>query len=274
MDYSDRKQKKVEIFEDTERLYKTNGTLTEAIKNTIARTKFYPANAAIVEPTVHDKPAVITVSKNKSLQAAYNYLVKNPGAKVCVHNFASATHPGGGVKWGSSAQEECLCRCTTLFPCLSTDDLFRKYYKFHRDRHDTFYTDAVIYTPGIIAVKSDLDFPQRLPEQEWETIDVVTCAAPNLRDQVLSKDKVQEFKQLHIHRAEKIILAAAENGAEVLITGAFGCGAFKNPPEIVASAWKTAIQKHRNALKAIEFAVYCTPRDERNYWAFKGELGR
>lgn len=272
--YEDRKQKKVEIFEDTERCYTTKEELVDSVKVAIAATTFYPAGSALPEVDGLEKPAVVTVSKKKSLQAAYDYLVKNPNARVCVHNFASATHPGGGVKWGSSAQEECLCRCTTLYPCLNTNELYKKYYAYHRNRHDTFYTDAVIYTPRIIAFKSDTDFPQTLPREDWRRVDIITCAAPNLRNIELECGSYKDFIELHMKRAEKIILVAAANGAEALITGAFGCGAFRNPPQLVAQAWKQAIAKHRNVLKAIEFAVYCTPRDEKNYWAFKGEFGR
>lgn len=105
-------------------------------------------------------------------------------------------------------------------------------------------------------------------------MDIITCAAPNLRNRELERGSYKDFIDLHMKRAEKIILVAAANGAEALITGAFGCGAFRNPPQLVAQAWKQAIAKHRNVLKAIEFAVYCTPRDEKNYWTFKGELGR
>ena len=274
MTYEEKKQKKVEIFEDTERLYTTIDEFADYIKDTIACTKFYPANCSLPPARQLDTPASINVTKSKSLQAAYNYLEKFPETKVCVHNFASATHPGGGVRWGSSAQEECLCRCTTLYPCLNTSDLFKKYYAFHRNRHDTYYTDAIIYTPNVVALKTDDDFPVRLPNNKWYKLDVITCAAPNLRDSVLNKESYKDFIELHRKRAEKIILVAAENGADVLIAGAFGCGAFKNPPQLVAQAWKQAIAQHRKALKHIEFAVYCTPRDEKNYWAFKGEMAR
>ncbi len=63
----------------------------------------------------------IAVSKNRSLEVASSYA--RAGKKVAVLNFASATNPGGGVKHGSSAQEEALCRCSTLYPCLEQGNL-------------------------------------------------------------------------------------------------------------------------------------------------------
>ena len=58
----------------------------------------------------------------------------------------------------------------------------------------------------------------------------------------------------------------------MLILGAFGCGAFKNNPRVVARAAKNVIGKYLNSFKTIEFAVYCTPKDKENYMAFKNEL--
>lgn len=270
------KNRRIEIFEDTESWYNTDPALQDAIKRSIDGTKFYPMGE-LPEPRTYNKPAKITVTKDRSLQAALNYLGTNTGdARVCVHNFASATHPGGGVRNGSTAQEEALCRCTTLLPCLTIYDLSRKYYDFHRKLKDPFYTDALIYTPGILAVKTDTKFPERLPKELWRPVDVITCAAPNLRtvNGVAPKTDPQELMEIHIRRAKKIIAAASHNGADALVTGAFGCGAFKNPPEIVAKAWKAALTAERNCLKEIIFAIYCTPRDEANYWAFKGVLAR
>lgn len=45
-------------------------------------------------------------------------------------------------------------------------------------------------------------------------------------------------------------------------------GAFSNNPEVVALAAKNVIKEYRKAFKVIEFAVYCSPRDDRNYKTF------
>lgn len=59
---------------------------------------------------------------------------------------------------------------------------------------------------------------------------------------------------------------------EVVVLGVFGCGAFENNPEVVAKAAKNVIQKYLHVFKVIEFAVYCSPRDEINYKIFSKEL--
>ena len=58
------------------------------------------------------------------------------------------------------------------------------------------------------------------------------------------------------------------NGNEVVILGAFGCGAFANKPEIVAMAAKNVIQEYKYAFLTIEFAIYCNPWDMKNYKVF------
>ena len=179
-------------------------------------------------------------------------------------NFASAKNPGGGVTRGSSAQEEALCRCSTLYPCLLGDELWQKYYKMHRDRHDVTYTDACIYTPDVLVIKTDTDAPERLPENKMQAVDVITCAAPNLRERPSNamnpgagspvRLSRQDIYSLHTQRARKILSVAALHDGDVLILGAFGCGALSNPPQVVAPAYRAGLQDFAHAFCAVEFA--------------------
>ena len=66
---------------------------------------------------------------------------------------------------------------------------------------------------------------------------------------------------------------AASSQNDVVILGAYGCGAFKNPPEVVAEAMKEVIQEFRHYFEVIEFAVYCSPRDDKNYLVFNKVFG-
>ena len=61
---------------------------------------------------------------------------------------------------------------------------------------------------------------------------------------------------------------AALHDIDVLILGAFGFGAFCNPPEVVASANRDVLPEFARAFSTVEFVVYCTPRDDANYQAF------
>ena len=61
----------------------------------------------------------------------------------------------------------------------------------------------------------------------------------------------------------------------MLILGAFGCGAFQNPPEVVARAYKEVLAEFEYDFDTVEFAVYGPKRDQtvnpsgNNYAVFK-----
>ncbi len=272
------RQENVRIFEDTQRLYETNLRLREAVNNALEQQKLitermkYPCHSG---ERRYGDGAEVVVSRRRSFAAAMRYA----GKKVCVLNFASATNPGGGVTRGSSAQEECLCRCSTLFAALDSSEMWHGFYSHHRRARDPLHNDDCIYTPGVVVFKSDTDEPRLQPERMWYTVDVLTCAAPNLREHPrndmnpgdgdrpidISSDELQ---RLHEKRLRRVADIAVENGAEVLILGAFGCGAFRNPPEVVAQAMKIVVDEYRYCFKTIEMAVYCSPRDDTNYRVF------
>ena len=272
----------VAVFEDTEAWYQSDATLKEAIQASIENTKPYMEGETPALPPQREKRAQVLVNQNKTLEYAYLAHRKHPDAHITVHNFASATHPGGGVRKGSRAQEECLCRTTTLLPALETEANKKAYYDYHWARNDVRYTDACIYTPGIVAVKTDDDLPRRLAKEDWMKLDVLTCAAPNLRAMPSNsmnrtsgkpvKMKAADLMDLHEQRARHMFSIAAANGTDILILGAFGCGAFQNDPNVVAKAYANVLPDFLHQFDAIVFAVYCPPRDRSNYVAFYNTL--
>ena len=66
-----------------------------------------------------------------------------------------------------------------------------------------------------------------------------------------------------------MLTCAAAKKADILVLGAFGCGAFQNNPNVVAKAFNTALQEFPHVFDHIEFAVYCPPGGSENYEAFK-----
>ncbi|MDO5392906.1 MAG: TIGR02452 family protein, partial [Eubacteriales bacterium] len=67
--------------------------------------------------------------------------------------------------------------------------------------------------------------------------------------------------------------AAAANGANLLVLGAFGCGAFCNNPAVVARAYREVLDEYAGYFDQVVFAVYCTPRSMENYEVFRRMLG-
>ena len=85
---------------------------------------------------------------------------------------------------------------------------------------------------------------------------------------VAAKITPSELEKLLAARIRRIIEIAVTNENEVLILGAFGCGAFRNPPEIVARVFNNVMQDYLCYFDTIEYAVYHTEREVANYEAF------
>ncbi|MDD5941787.1 MAG: TIGR02452 family protein [Fibrobacter sp.] len=199
------------------------------------------------------------------------------GAGVCGHQGRSTQlrlgiAPGRGVTTGAGAQEESLCRCSTLYSCLTDQKMRELFYEPHRRNKTALHTDDCIYTPGVTVFKTDVSAPELLGEMDWYSVDVITCAAPNLRYGDVSITD-EELKQLHIKRLRRILDIAILNKVENIVLGAFGCGAFMNDPKVVAAASAEVIKDYLFAFKTIEFAVFCRPGFEQNYREFRNYLG-
>ena len=278
------REENVKIFQDTERVAKTNKRLIESVKESTRKQILIPEYMNVsdfmeISSSEYNHNATVVVSKKRSYEAASAYKDK----VVCVHNFASATNPGGGVTKGSSAQEECLCRCSTLYFNLNTSAMWSGFYSPHRAEQNPIHNDDCIYTPNVVVIKSDTTSPVLMDENDWYEVNVITCAAPNLRlmpsNAMNSGDGNKRVKmsdddlyELHVKRLTRIMEIAKAGKNEVVILGAFGCGAFENNPEVVAKASKNVIDKFIRDFEMIEFAIYCSPRDEQNYHIFKKYL--
>ena len=274
------REENIEIFTDTMNICKNNTIVQTNIKNSISNQQIILEKDTVPDGSKikrFETPAKIIISRKRSLEAAQAYDSSN---KICVMNFASATNPGGGVEKGSRAQEECLCRCSTLFPCLKDKTAWETYYKPHRIMNNPVHNDDIIYTPKITVIKTDTSYPKLMSENKWYTVDIISCAAPNLRENPTNTfndcdgDKQiflsnEEQKNLHSKRDKRIFDVAVQNKVDVLILGAFGCGAFRNNPKVVSKVMISLAKEYQYAFKVIEFAIYCKPHeDSRNYLEF------
>lgn len=272
------REENVAVFQDTEKLCKKNKQLVESIRKSIAGQKLILESEKIESPrlNLYAEPAAVLVSPKRTFEAASKY----KGKKVAVHNFASASNPGGGVVRGSSAQEECLCRCSGLYFCLNTPEMWAGFYTPHRNAQDPIHNDDIIYTPDITVFKTDENIPKLMDENDWYQVNVITCAAPNLRSHPTNSYNTgdgnkaiaindRKLLALHEKRLRRILDIAVSEGNETIILGAFGCGAFENNPEVVAMASKNVIKEYLYAFRTIEYAIYCSPRDERNFRVFE-----
>lgn len=175
LNYQQKRAARVEIFEDTLRWIRTEPTLRQATEQSTTNTILLDENAAPSQTAFVGRPN-ITVTRERTQECAARLHTEDPARKIAVLNFASASHPGGGVVRGANAQEECLCRCTTLYPALTGENA-APFYRLSRG--NSLHTDACLYTPGVVAIKTDTSLPELMPREEWLSFDVVSCSAPN-----------------------------------------------------------------------------------------------
>ena len=268
----------MEVFEDTKKLCEMNGKIKESIAESVKNQEVILEGIDLpdVNKERFAENAKVIVSTKRTFEAASAYT----GQRIAVHNFASSTNPGGGVTRGSSAQEECLCRCSGLYFCLNVPEMMRGFYYPHRNMKNPINNADIIYTPEVTVFKTDESHPKLMNDVNWYDVDVITCAAPNLRERPSNRFnqdngnqavEVSDKKLLEIHkkRLARILDVAALKCDKVIILGAFGCGAFRNKPEVVTRAAKEVIADYLHTFKTIEFAVYCQPQDDTNFKIFK-----
>ncbi|MBQ3664004.1 MAG: TIGR02452 family protein [Clostridia bacterium] len=270
-----RKDRNKEVFHDTQCFYLGSVELMTAVAATRRKQELILEEETVPAPAVtREKDCAVVVSGKRTLEAAHAY----KGKKTCVLNFASAVNPGGGVLWGSGAQEESICRCSTLYPCLDTKEMWNGYYDPHREKRNPLNNDDMIYSPDVLVIKTDTDMPERLEKKDWYPVNVITCAAPDLRwshhfnpfeEMESAEIPEEEFRALLESRIRRIFREAAAEGNDVLILGAFGCGAFHNPPRLVADVFRQITEEYRRCFETIEYAVFHAGSESENYLAFK-----
>ena len=271
------RERNVEIFNDTMDVIKKSEKLTKSVEEIIKNQKIiFESEKLNISDTDREVDAKVIISKKRTLEAASFYKNK----KVCIHNFASATNPGGGVTKGSQAQEECICRCTDLYLCLNTDENLGKFYNAHKKAHNPIYNDDIIYSPNVDVFKTDTVEPKLMNENDWYKVNVITCAAPNLRTKpsnMMNPDagdepvklSDDEYVKILEKRVRKIFDVASYYKNDVIILGAFGCGAFMNPPDKVAEVFNKVMKDYIKKFEVIEYAVFCRDFETKNYDEFK-----
>jgi uncharacterized protein (TIGR02452 family) len=97
-----------------------------------------------------------------------------------------------------------------------------------------------------------------MAHDDWFRVNVITCAAPQLFGSVKRPDNYEDAIR---SRIKKILDVAIKEGNEVIILGAWGCGAFKNPIEIVAKIFVELVKNYN--FDIVEFAL-ATKNDVRS----------
>lgn len=212
-----------------------------------------PTNAQTFFEETH-----IQVANETTLQAARRLV--NDGERPLALNFANGIHPGGGFLHGARAQEEVLCRSSSLYQTLVDDPM----YEHHLNRPQPDSTSWTIYSPEVPVFREDdgtvLDTP-------W-LLSFLTCAAPVAS--TIGQPTSGDLLQGRIHR----VLAIAEAYQySALILGAWGCGAFGNDPYRTAADFRRTLEEDfAGAFSKIVFAITDWSPERRYLGPFRDEF--
>jgi uncharacterized protein (TIGR02452 family) len=192
--------------------------------------------------------------------------------RVAVLNMASYAHPGGGWLKGASAQEEALCYRSSL-----SLSLHKRYYPFRQLQG--------IYTPDVVIIRSDFPSGHKLlmPDVKATDLPVVSVlSVAALRCPATAKDPDGKTtyarpsdRDLTKSKMRLCLRMAGARGHELLVLGALGCGAFKNPPEEVATCWKEVFAEPEfqgGWWREVQFAVF-DRKNEGTFEVFEKVLG-
>ena len=188
----------------------------------------------------------LTVINSDSYAAGRKY------ENALVMNFANAHNPGGGFRMGANAQEEALCRCSTLYASI-TSKKAGEMYKYNNTHASRVESDYMLISPNVIVFR---DERYNLMENPV-TIGVVTVPAPNRYGAALLASG-EMIEETFIRRIRIMLAAAVKYGYNTLVLGAWGCGAFGNKPQDVAGYFKQVIvdEGYGKCFDEICFAIY------------------
>ncbi len=194
---------------------------------------------------------------------------------VLVLNLANAVHPGGGVRNGAKAQEEDLCRKSSLLLSLESRNAL-PYYEYNRSLHTYMGSDAVIIHPQVEIIKDDKG---NLLDNSVIAA-VMTCAAPMLRNGLDGMPQ-SEYEAMVYRRITGMLKVAAYLGYRYLVLGAFGCGAFRNDARVVSDLFYKALKefdydgmKEKDMFRRIDFAVMDHSDSQYNFKQFSRNFER
>lgn len=213
----------------------------------------------VAATAIPDSPLCgITVTTEDSFAAARRF------DRPLVMNFANAHHAGGGFRLGASAQEESLCRCSTLYASIHSEAA-REMYHWNNTHLSAVESDYMLYSPDVCVFR---DPACRLADAPF-MVAVANLPAPNRRGAALFASR-KTIAETMTRRIRILLAVAALRGHRNLVLGAWGCGAFGNRPGDVAACFRQVLVEERfgRLFDHACFAIHGPP-DAPNHQAFQ-----
>lgn len=274
-----------EIFKGTVSIVKSgNYSVNEEIfkiDNSIINSEFFQAPESLqpIEKINTD----YSVLKDDCLEVAL-YLIKL-GLNPCVLNMANRQNPGGDVLGGAGAQEENLFRRSNLFLSLYQFAEYAEQYGLKKSKfqYPLERSTGGVYSSCITVFRGSEKNGYCLLKDSYQTsfVSVPAISNPPLvkksGEYFLSEEMVEPTKL----KIRTILRIAGKYNHDSLVLSAFGCGAFRNPPNHIALLFKEVFQEEEfaNRFRKIIFAIIDDHNSSRehnpggNYAPFKKVFG-
>ena len=281
-----RKQKNADIFRETTRLIKAGGYTTPSGKQIqfdftrmLQQGKCFQQEIPAISASLVEGGTKVIVECNDCLVAAGRLV--NEGYNPVLLNFASAGHPGGGVESGARAQEETICRRSTLTRSIYSFDAkyaSRYGYALQAGEHYPIVSEfSVVYSPAVTVFREGIDC--LLMEDPYD-VAVVTCAALNLNGKYpikLTPDGHMPQTAIDITRnkIQTVFRIGLTYGHDCLVLGAFGCGAVRNPRSEMARLFHEVMEEpeFKDKFRLITFSIIEDHNSKNaNLIAFRNEF--
>ncbi len=229
--------KNIAVFANTLIQSKTTYKYTGIIDNMTAEPTLSKSEKVVL-PNIHVTKDDCTV------------LIDTGRGRGILVDSASMKHAGGGVRNGSTAQEEALCRQSNLIMAIDQLD-FPLFNKTHG-----------VYIPTVTFFKQGADY-KYAPLAEPKTIDVVMLFS---RPRNVFKDE-DECYEYHVATFKSLIAFSNKYNAEYIILPPIGSGVFKNDPHTIAEALKDVLAEYQLVtVKDVYIACYTK---QENYDAYQ-----
>lgn len=250
------------IARETLQLFSNSGNLFTAISDltqasTLHSYSMFHGSGSV--PPILLAPALkqtaISVEYGDSLQIAQKYLHEVP----CVLNMASCFRPGGGWLNGATAQEEMLCYRSGLFKSL----------QLFANRYPLADYDA-IYSRNVPVVRDiEMRLYRRGSHYEMSFISIAALCQPDLIHGCLRPDDAKRTEE----KIRTMLRVPHLHNHQTLILGAFGCGAYGNPPHQTARLFRNVLSEPEfaGAFDKIVFAILDNSRTD-NFKVFSDIL--
>lgn len=272
------KERNAEVFRETLRICRDGGYAASMGKRIVL-----PPMADVLSTTVFHETIVNANHSPNVAKASVNILnddcidvaadLVRQGFNPVMLNMASRRCPGGGVLNGARAQEETLFRRSNLCVSLYQFDEYRANLLGilpNKKRYPMSCETAGIYSGRVTFFRKGNRDDYAFMDKPFECA-VISAAAISHPELTSDGRLVDWAAQATAEKIRNILRIGLAHGHDAIVLGAWGCGAFRNPPGHIAELFKAVISEIEFARKyhLISFAIIEDHNSHNaNYGAF------